>query len=52
MNIEAHGKTLVIRKAKIGRDWILKLGSRIRWGNRKEVLEDITYFQETDVSHL
>lgn len=36
--------TAVLRKA--GRDWSLRCGRRVRWGNAQEIREDIKHFQE------
>ena len=43
--IIGYGKvTAVLRKA--GRDWSLRCGRRVRWGNAQEIGEDIAYFRE------
>lgn len=47
IRINAHGKTLVIRKAASGRDWVATLGGRVRWGRRCEMAVDIAYFLDT-----
>jgi len=38
------GVTAVLCKA--GRDWSLRCGCRVRWGNAREIREDIGHFQE------
>jgi hypothetical protein len=47
LEISAHGKTVTIKLGKSRGEWILKSGSRVRWGNRAEVLKDIEYFRSS-----
>ena len=47
IEVSAHGKTLTIKPGKSRGEWVLKLGSRVRWGNKAEVLKDIEYFRSS-----
>lgn len=44
--VKAHGKLAELGKCKSGRDWFLSLGTRCRFGNAKEIREDIAHFRE------
>ncbi len=47
LEIKAYGKTLTVKRAKGSIDWVLTLGKRTRWGNKKEALSDSAYFKDS-----
>ena len=46
LKIEAHGRTLIVQKS--GRDWSARLDgyTRMRFGNAREICEDIATFAQ------
>lgn len=46
IEISAHGKTMTIKPASSRGEWVMKLGSRVRWGNREQVAQDIEHFRK------